>query len=128
MSLKEELVKLSDECDTCRKTTSDAGHGQVEQCESCHELLKKTHLAKVFYDTFQVIARKPENERFEIMRSRMMTILEMDDEMRFKVITDMLDTIYELSEEDSIKVMNTINTVLVQLSDEQKNLLSYDPN
>ena len=123
MSLKEELEVLARECIVCGKQYVSHGESSLNECPSCHEYYMKSELAEIMTDTVQVLAGMTDSERFDILRTRFRSFVEMDPELMKREFTDMLDAMAELEKTQRTVIEKTISKVLKSLPEGESRVL-----
>ena len=123
MSLKEELDELADACSACADSDEKSYDQHMMECSACKDYNKKAESMLQMVEVLQMMASKPEEERYNILKARIESFLSMDDSQRKDAISNMLDSIVEVSENDRVKIVRTRTNVLMKMPKEQRTIL-----
>jgi hypothetical protein len=123
MTLKEELDELADACSACADSDDKPYDQHMMECTACQDYNKKAESMVQMVEVLQLMATKPEEERYNILKSRIESFLSMDDSQRKDAISNMLDSLGEVSEDDRVNIVRTRTNILMKMPREQRTIL-----
>lgn len=123
MGHKEEIEQMAKACEECSGKDSASLDEHLEKCPFCQDYRIKAEKAYQIMEAVHMLALKTEEERLNILRSRMEQLSNMPEERRMSAISDMLDLVSELPEEDMIRIVKTRTDIITSLPEQKKEVL-----